>query len=300
MDRTIVVILADVLKLIEKIPATFWGIVIGSFFTLGGVVLTNRANDRRLREQLRHDRELRNRDRELSLRKDVYLSAAEAISAGLNTVGRFADLDIPNNKLTEAYIEKSPAIAKVHLIANEETTKALTSLVSELTAVYLRLFAKRFPLVMQKAQIAFLQQQMESFSRERDRMLDLMKQFNLEGATDKHRWEVIQGNFKFEQDRITETSKQHAILLADLFPKELDLVKECMEGTNRLNRLLVPVVVAARRELEIPLDEAAYAKVIEESVKTQEASLNEFMKNIQSLLTAQQSSAPDAPESAPR
>jgi hypothetical protein len=300
MDRTIVVILADVLKLIEKIPATFWGIVIGSFFTLGGVVLTNRANDRRLREQLRHDRELRNRDRELSLRKDVYLSAAEAISAGLNTVGRFADLDIPNNKLTEAYIEKSPAIAKVHLIANEETTKALTSLVSELTAVYLRLFAKRFPLVMQKAQIAFLQQQMESFSRERDRMLDLMKQFNLEGATDKHRWEVIQGNFKFEQDRITETSKQHATLLADLFPKELDLVKECMEGTNRLNRLLVPVVVAARRELEIPLDEAAYAKVIEESVKTQEASLNEFMKNIQSLLTAQQSSAPDAPESAPR
>jgi hypothetical protein len=153
MDRTMIVILTEVLRLIEKIPATFWGIVIGSFFTLGGVVLTNRANDRRLREQLRHDRELRNRDRELSLRKDVYMSAAEAIWAGLSAVGRFGDLDIPNNKLTEAYMEKSPAIAKVHVIANEQTVRAQTNLASELNATYMRLFAKRVPLIAQKVQI---------------------------------------------------------------------------------------------------------------------------------------------------
>jgi len=66
---------SQLLALIERIPATFWGVVIGSFFSLGGIVIANRANDRRLREQLKHDREMRNRDRELSLRKDVYLSA---------------------------------------------------------------------------------------------------------------------------------------------------------------------------------------------------------------------------------
>jgi hypothetical protein len=38
MDGTMTVILTEVLRLIEKIPATFWGIVIGSFFTLGGVM----------------------------------------------------------------------------------------------------------------------------------------------------------------------------------------------------------------------------------------------------------------------
>ncbi len=56
MDRTMMDVLAEVLRLIEKIPATFWGVVIGSFCTLGGVVLTNRANDKRLREQLRPGR----------------------------------------------------------------------------------------------------------------------------------------------------------------------------------------------------------------------------------------------------
>ena len=97
-----------ILVLIEKIPASFWGVVVGSFLSLGGVVVSNRANDRRLCQQLAHDRELKNRERELSLRKDIYLSAAEAIATGINSLGSFANLDISNDKLTAAYIEKSP------------------------------------------------------------------------------------------------------------------------------------------------------------------------------------------------
>lgn len=120
-------ILNQLLALTEKIPAAFWGVVIGSFFSLGGIMIANRANDRRLREQLRHDREMRNRDRELSLRKDVYLSVAEAVLAGIAVIGRIADLEIPNNKVMEAYADKSPAIAKAHVIANERTVEALTT-----------------------------------------------------------------------------------------------------------------------------------------------------------------------------
>lgn len=287
-------ILNQLLALIGKIPATFWGVVIGSFFSLGGIVIANRANDRRLREQFKHDREMRNRDRELSLRKDVYLSAAEAVSAGITAIGRFADLEIPNNKLTEAYIDKSPAIAKVHVIANKETAEALTNLVGELNAAYLRLFAKRYPLVAQRNQVSFLQQQMNSFSQERDRMLELMKQFNLDGARDQRRWEVIDRNFKFEQNRITETSKQQAMLFADLSVKQLQFMKECIDETNKLSRLTVPVIASARAELEMPIDKQAYAEVIEQSIKKQEVNIEAFVENIRSLSTAQQGGAPNA------
>jgi len=297
MDRIMIVIITEAVRLIEKIPATFWGVVIGSFFTLGGVVLTNRANDRRLREQLRHDRELRNRDRELSLRKDVYMSAAEAIWAGLNAVGRFGDFEIPNNKVTEAYIEKSPAIAKVHVIANEQTARAQTNLVSELNATYMRLFAKRVPLIAQKEQISNLQQQINSLTREETQMLELMKKYNLDGVIDQRRWNVIEGHFKFAHDRIAEISKQHAALLADLSVKQTRYIKECIDEIKRLNRLVVPVIVAARTELEMPINEAAYMELIEESNKRQEASLNDFMEEIRSLLTAQQEATPDSQQS---
>jgi|GEM_PF-846036 len=294
-------ILNQLLVLIEKIPATFWGVVIGSFFSLGGIVIANRANDRRLREQLKHDRDMRNRDRELSLRKDIYLSAAEAVSAGITAIGRFADLEISNNKLTEAYIDKSPAIAKVHVIANERTAEALTNLVGELNAAYLRLFAKRYPLVAQKNQISLLQQQVNSFSQERNHMLDLMKQFNLDGEGDKNRLEVINKNFNFEQNRIKETTKQQRMLFADLSMKQLQFTKECIDEANKLSRLTAPVIASARAELEMPINEQAYAEMIERSIKKQEENIEEaFIDNIRSLSSTQQGSAPDAQEPAPR
>ncbi len=49
-------------QLLDKIPATFWGVVIGSLLTLTGIFFTNRANNRRLSLQLQHDRELKNRE----------------------------------------------------------------------------------------------------------------------------------------------------------------------------------------------------------------------------------------------
>lgn len=287
-------ILNQLLALVEKIPATFWGVVIGSFFSLGGIVIANRANAQRLREQFEHDRQMRNRDRELSLRKDIYLSAAEAVSTGITSIGRFADLEIPNNKLTEAYIDKSPAIAKVHLIAKERTARAVTNLVGELGTAYLRLTAKRFPIVVQKNRISVLQQQIEGFSRERDRMLELMKQHNFEGSTDQHRWKFLETTFNFEQARITEATQQQSALLADLAAKQIQLMKQCIEEINRVSRLTAPVIASAREELEMPIDERAFAALIEQSIKKQEANLETFVQSIQSVSTNQQAVATPA------
>jgi hypothetical protein len=75
--------LAVFLQMLDAIPASFWGVVVGSFFSIGCVALTNRASDRRLRAQFEHEWKLKTKDREMALRKKVYLAAAEAIAAGV-------------------------------------------------------------------------------------------------------------------------------------------------------------------------------------------------------------------------
>jgi hypothetical protein len=274
--------LADLLSLLEKIPATFWGVVIGSFFSLGGVVLANRASDRRLRAQLEHDRDLKARERELSLRKDVYLAAAEAVSAGFYSVSRFADLRIPHEDLTKHYLEKAPAIAKVHVVAKEETAQAVLQFVGELSATFLRLFTKRYPLVAQQQQLAFLQQQIDRFGRERDRIVELMKQYNLDGIPDPRRWDVLQRNFEFERDRVDRTIKEHDSLAASHYSQALNYMKECVSETSRLGRLVVPTIVTVRRELDLPIDEAVYRRLVDESTAKVEATLNEFLASVRS------------------
>lgn len=287
-------ILKQLLDLIEKIPAAFWGIVIGSFFTLLGTVIANRANDRRLLTQINNDREMRKRERELTLRKDVYLSAAEAISAGIKTVGRFADLEIPDNKLTEDYTNKSSAIAKVELIANEQTTGTLKNLVGELSATYLHLFSKRIPLFAQRIQISVLQQQINNSLNEEARMIELMKQFNLDGLKDNHRWETINNNFKFEQERVDKISKERDILQKDLLVRQLQFAKECIDEANRLSLFTVPAIVSVRAELEMPIDEQVYAEMIEKNIKKQGAALEAFIESIRFLVATQQGNASNA------
>ena len=88
-----------IIRMVEKIPATFWGVVVGSFLTLCGIYLTNRSSERRLRLQFDNDRALQNRAREMTFRKDIYLAVAEAVTVGINTLPRFADLSISDNQL---------------------------------------------------------------------------------------------------------------------------------------------------------------------------------------------------------
>ena len=104
-----------VVDLLRLVPATFWGVIAGSFFTLIGITLTNR-----------HDRVMRDRQRQMDLRKEVYLAAAEAIAARMLALGRMANL----GKQLEAsndFEKVAPAIAKVYVIGRIETINAALS-----------------------------------------------------------------------------------------------------------------------------------------------------------------------------
>lgn len=291
----------ELADLVAQIPATFWGIIIGSIFTLtatlGSMILTNRGNDRRLRLQLDQDRELKNREREMAMRKDIYLAAAEAASVGMIAVGQFSNLDIPDQKLTEKYLDKSPSIIKVHIIANEDTVRAVINFTSELSGAVLRLFAKRMPLVLQKQHISFLGGQIDTFREQQTRMLELMNQYNLEGRDDPKRWDTIQGIFNFERSRIEETMRSVATLNASLNPQHLQFMEEVFKESITLGRLLTPALISIRKELELPLDEAEFRRISEEAMAKQIESLKAFIEQLRSVIVGQTTTPGDAPAS---
>lgn len=269
-----------IIGLLSQISPTFWGVLIGSFFSLGGVVLTNRANDKRLIQQLSNDRELKTRERELSLRKEVFMDAADAVSTGINAVGKFANLDVPDDKLTSSFLEKSSAIAKVYVISQTGTVKAVDSMIRELNAIYMRLMAKRIPLMAHKQRIEIMQKQIKGFEQERDRMLEMMKQYNISGESDSRKWSMIGQNYTFEATRIDETIKEQSKCAIQLTSDQIAFMRDCIEETKKLNRLLIPVIKAVRNELEMPFDEIGYASVIEENILKQEQSVEEFIEKV--------------------
>jgi hypothetical protein len=149
-QKTMMWLIERALDALQKIPASFWGIIIGSMLTLSGVILTNRASDRRARAQFLHDQTLHQRERELGLRKEIYLAATEALSAGLRAVPSLANLDLSYDQIVQPYVEKGAVIAKVHIIATEETLTAVAAISSALQGEMIRLTAKRIPLMHMK------------------------------------------------------------------------------------------------------------------------------------------------------
>ena len=288
-------VLTYLLTLIEMIPGTFWGVIIGGFFTLGGIIFTNRAHDRRMQVQLADDRKLQNREREMALRKDVYLAAAEAASAGLLAVGRFANLDIPHDKLTEGYLDRAPSITKVHIIANEETVRAVSNFSIGLNAAFLRLAVKRFQLVAQKQSIEFLRVQFDMFLKENSRTLELIKQYNIEGLADQRRWDVLHQNFEFERARGERVRQEADTLDTSLIPRHLQFLEDVYNEMITLGRLLTPPLISIRKELDFPIDEAEFRRISEEAITRQVESLKEFMRDLQSLIAAQRAAAGEPP-----
>jgi hypothetical protein len=267
-------------QLLQEIPATFWGVVVGSLFTLTGIYLTNRANDRRLRLQLQNDRELKNRDREMTFKKDTYAAAAEAISAMMNALSKLSDLSFSLKEVSATYFEKSPALAKVSLVADEDTFRALTSFGTEFAGAFLRLTQQRMALSVLQEQIAAKASLLRGFEKTREAMIELMRHHNIEGIQDERRFEAIQKNFEFEADRIATTNQEIQRMTAEFSAKHGPFAKQCFAETMNVNRLLIPVLAAARVELELPISKEKYAEILYQSRSELEGQLREFVQKV--------------------
>jgi len=267
-------------QLFHKIPATFWAIVVGSLFTLSGVIFTNRSNDHRLSLQLKNDRDLKKREREMAFRKDTYAAAAEAIAVSMSALLKLSDLSFSLKEIAVANLETSPVLAKVNLVAGENTIRALANFGAEFEGAYFRLTQQRLVLSILQEQIAGKVALVKGFEKTRDAMIELMRHHNIEGTQDIRRFETIQENFEFEAVRIESTNQEIQQMAAKLSAKHSPFAKQCVVESNNVKRLLIPLLVAARMELELSISKEKYAEILHQSISNLEGHLDEFIQNI--------------------
>ena len=272
------------LFLLDKIPASFWGVLVGSGVSLAGVIISNTATDRRLREQREAERVQKKHERELVLKKEIYIAAAEAFTAGITSLNRIANLGISDEKVSEPFIEKSPSIAKIHVIASESTVEKVANLSGEMAASFVNLLAKRTSLLMQKSSIDLITKLMDEHSAERNKNFELIKQYNLDGKNDPRRWDVLNKNYAFERDRVEEALKEREPLMADLTLNQMELGKECVVESARLSHLYVPTLIAMRDELELPIDGIRYGAINDAIWEKQIKLMNDFVEKLKQEL----------------
>ena len=266
----------DLVTLIKAIPPTFWGIIVGSLFTVVGVVLTNASNTRRLRIQHEHERDLEKRERDLAMRRDIYLEAMEALSAGMVVVGRFGDLDVKPNHLMQSYMDKSPAIARVNIVGNRETIEAVSGFNLELIGTFLRLEAKRERVNALHRHCLAIEGEIESVSKEQHRLKALLEMNDPARAHDERPTNAVRRDLESAQQRLVELRTQDAEILDQLFSGQMKLVQSCVAEQAALDRLLIPIIRTIRAELGLAFDEAHHLQIVEAGHKKLAGYLERF------------------------
>ncbi len=288
------------LAALEKVPATFWGVVIGSFFSILGVSITNRASDKRLHAQFQHELEQRAKERAIEVKKNIYLDAVAALALGLRTLGNMSDVYQPDEKLlgpvrdTENY-----AVMKVLVVASADTGRAFGKLNEGIKAGFAKLYPRRVELILKKQQLDACHIRIEGAAKEQDQILEQMKQKNLAGDVDQTSWGVLRQMFDAAGQRSLETSDRRNQLFKQLTAEQLEFGRECMRVTSELSRRFVPVLSHLRLELDLPVDVAVLQELVQDDKETVLA-MEEAAKKFASMLGLDESptasgKAPGAP-----
>ena len=129
-------------------PELIWSGVIGALIALISSLLTNWGNNRRQKQQLDHDLAQRKAQlshdeerqriqlshdsdenriaREMSLRRDVYLAAAEATGNLQEYISNAARIDLPEADRLSLIKGSTGTLNKVHLVGSNETIEAFS------------------------------------------------------------------------------------------------------------------------------------------------------------------------------
>lgn len=267
------------IDLLYKVPASFWGVVVGSFFSILAVWLTSRDSTARLLKQFENERLVKNHDRELGMKKEIYLDAAEAISAAISTIASLSNLDIPNNEVIERYSSKSAAIAKAHVVGTAETIELLLEFTGEYSAQILKLFAVRHKLLAVRSQIAMQDARINAFQNEINSVLEKMKQFNQNVEVNQQKWEALIRNADFEQTRLDDAIQNRQKVEEQLNAQHREFIVGCSSASLGLSSRVAPLLSAVRKELELPLNLEGYKRSADASIAKQRNNINQYLGN---------------------
>ena len=141
-----ITILSTIWSVIQTIPQTVWTALMGSGFTLLGVIFANRHSREQLKTQLAADAEEKAKQRLAELRKAVYLEGAEELVKANAVIGALPQTDL--SKVNVGFELKGffASMMKLQLVGDPKTARLANGLASSYGEVLGRTIIQVLPI----------------------------------------------------------------------------------------------------------------------------------------------------------
>jgi hypothetical protein len=246
--------LTALMDLLDRVPESIWGAIVGAMLTLIPVVMTNRHNRKQLAQQLDFESRERQRERRVNLRRDVYFPAADAVVNMVSAMAKMLGGDpATTQEVTAGAQVFVAALTRIQMVGTAEVVKHVGEYQRVLLKAISVLQRLNHPMMLRKIDIDIAHNARSGFHDERMKYIEMMKEYNLAGTHDPQRFQRIERQAAFARKQREEAHSEWLQLMLAQETARLEMLRELGNQMNELSQLQAPVLAAIRRELEVPL-----------------------------------------------
>lgn len=271
----------QILCYLTKIPDVVWSGLLASALTLAGVMLSNWSNTKRLVKQLSHDSEEKAKDRINSLRKDVYLKAAEEMAKVNGYLGKITQIDPAKENIGDGLSEFFAASAKLQLVCQTNTALLAGELVTRYGEIALGLMAKASPVHGLKMAIRTADDFYDRNQAEVTRILAEMAQLNESGQPNPVRFAALERSYESAQHAANHFAEERSKAYEKHDIAMRDYMIELLNQIRSVGTLQVQLAAAIRSELSLETDLAEFEARLQVNSERMDRSLQDLLAKLE-------------------
>lgn len=286
------------------LPEIIWSGVVAAFAATLTALLTtwlnNRSQNKRQKQQLDHDIQQRNRqlqhdidqrktqfsndseqrrtDREMSLRREVYLEAAAAIGKMQEFIASSGRQDISESEKLALVQGSTAVLNKIHIVGTNRTIEVFSNAQLAFARCNSRLGKIKLDIIRKEIDIEQLQKAKQRLEEQRESQLQIAAAIapnQRSEAAPEIRSRVMDLSRKIEEIYKSLDSAQD-----DLFKLQMTLVAESVTSNLEVIAAFSEASLAVREELKLGLDTEAYQIFMKDQQKQMEEVFSSFLKHV--------------------
>jgi len=255
------------IELISKVPNVIWSAVIASLLTFLGVLWTNKGNEKRQAALLEHEKQKYQSEQNLALKKEVFLNVARSFADVLGIIPKLMNLDFTQKEIEIQMSDHSGVVAKSYLAAKEESVAAILNYSAETAEVFIKLMKERVVALDHKKAIEIYQATIDSAKKEKDRIISIMKESNLQGHNNQATFDYLNKSYEIQEGIVNRSTVSLEEQESILQPLHMTFAKKCLSEHSRLLSLLPPMTIALRGELENDQNSQTFVDALNDNIK---------------------------------
>jgi hypothetical protein len=226
--------------------------------------------------QFAHDAEQRRTDREMGLRREVYLEAVAALGKLQEFIASYARQDVSENDKLAILQGSTAALNKTHIVGTNCTIEKFSEAQLAFAKCNTRLGSIKLDITKKTIDIEQLQRGLRLLQERREGLLSL----NPNPSPHPDDIRKLRSRYATVETEIEKAYSSLDEAQDELFRFQMDLAKAAIESGIEMMRAFSEAAVAVREELRLDLDVTSYRAFLKSHQEKMEQEFSAFVKHV--------------------